>query len=202
MRDVWYGDKRDLVKWGALLHIADANNAKRILQIAYFRSLVKWDDLNLIIEGEKKAIPKSVIDHFRDIRNIEDLESRIKVLATEFNDRKQYKQTIIDMINNGLHPCVVFLDPDTGLAPQRSRSTLKHVRDSELRDIWNEMPVDDVLVVYQHQTNRNNLSWIPQKRSQFAKALKLLKRSVKQAKGPKIAKDVVLFYCRKEKEVE
>ncbi|WP_157844579.1 hypothetical protein [Dehalococcoides mccartyi] len=34
MKDKWYGDKRDLVKWGVLLTLAKMFSARRILQVA------------------------------------------------------------------------------------------------------------------------------------------------------------------------
>jgi hypothetical protein len=36
MKDEWYGDKRDLVKWGVLLHLAATFKATRILQVPYY----------------------------------------------------------------------------------------------------------------------------------------------------------------------
>jgi len=37
VKDKWYGDKRDLVKWGILLTLAKMFSARRILQVAYYR---------------------------------------------------------------------------------------------------------------------------------------------------------------------
>ena len=31
MKDTWYGDKRDLVKWGTLVHLARRENIKQII---------------------------------------------------------------------------------------------------------------------------------------------------------------------------
>ena len=38
MRDIWYADNRDLIKWGALFHLARVFEAVRILQVAYYRA--------------------------------------------------------------------------------------------------------------------------------------------------------------------
>jgi len=37
MRDKWYADNRDLVKWGVLLTLAERHAAKHILQVLYYR---------------------------------------------------------------------------------------------------------------------------------------------------------------------
>jgi len=37
MKNCWYADNRDLIKWSVLMHLAIVNSASRILQIAYFQ---------------------------------------------------------------------------------------------------------------------------------------------------------------------
>jgi hypothetical protein len=71
------------------------------------------------------------------------------------------------------------------------------VLDSELTEIWQHMLPGDVLVFYQHQTNRNATPWIQPKREQFEKALGLSPGVAKMATGTVIARDVAFFYCRK-----
>src|SRR5262249_17751130 len=50
-------------------------------------------------------------------------------------------------------------------------SPLNHVLESELAELWAELTIGDVLVFYQHQTNRNGQSWIATKKDQLATAL-------------------------------
>ena len=88
---------------------------------------------------------------------------------------------------------LVFLDPDTGLAP--GKPTLDHVLDTEVRDIWRAMPAGDVLVFYQHETNKAGKPWVQPKREQFEDALGLARGSAKVAWGPDVARDVAFFYC-------
>ena len=67
MRNKWYGDNRDLVKWSVLLHLAMQTDAQRILQIAYFRH----DDFSeLTIDDERFKIPLEVRAHFRVARDV------------------------------------------------------------------------------------------------------------------------------------
>ena len=58
--------------------------------------------------------------------------------------------------------------------------------------------LNDILVFYQHRTNRNGQEWIDPKRIQFEDALGLPHGNAKIAHGAKIANDVVFFYSRKE----
>lgn len=199
MRDKFYGDKRDLVKWGALLHIARDHCVGRILQVAYFRPS-EWGQLE--IDRQQRPIPKEVFSHFRNLRNIERLTNspQIELLASPFEDRQRYIEKIFQALNirRGKETCVVFLDPDTGLEPRKSESNLDHVLESELAEIWCHMIPGDILVFYQHKTNRRGEPWIEQKREQFENALGLSRGVAKVAVGSTIASDVALFYCRKE----
>jgi hypothetical protein len=199
VKDQWYADNRDLVKWGVLLNLARHHAAARILQVAYYRPS-KWGLLE--IDGEKCPIPDAVLRHFRDVRKIKELSAdpRIEVVEAKFADRGQYTEAVLRAIAsrpNG-EACVVFLDPDTGLAPRRP--LLKHALESELTDIWHHMSVGDVLVFYQHQTNRNGEPWIKLKLEQFERALGLPLGMAKVAVGTAIARDVALFYCCKDAE--
>ena len=76
MRDKWYGDKRDLVKWSVLLLLSEKFKAERILQIAYLRPS---EFPKIEIDGKEEDIPPEVIAHFRNIHNIESLNTIIKI---------------------------------------------------------------------------------------------------------------------------
>jgi len=92
-------------------------------------------------------------------------------------------------------PLAVFLDPDTGLAPKNA--SVKHVTDAEVKDFWSALAPRDVLVLYQHQTNRSGAPWIQDKRKQFASAIDFPLSCVKVAKGKSIAHDVAFYYAKK-----
>jgi hypothetical protein len=196
MRDRWYGDNRDLVKWGVLLSVAKDHAVDRILQVAYLRASV-WSLLT--IDGQERPLPEAVLRHFRDIRNVKALSAgiRIEVVDTPFVDRHQYREVVLEAIaHRDLgESCVVFLDPDTGLTPRTAG--FQHVLDSELNEIWQHMIPGDVLVLYQHQTNRNATPWIQPKREQFETALGLSPGTAQVATGGGIANDVAFFYSCK-----
>jgi len=195
MRDEWYGDKRDLVKWGVLVQLAWRYSVKHILQVLYYRPTI-WGHLE--IEGAKVKLPESVLQQFRRTGAISALQcpARIEVVQEHFRERTKYLQLVLQKIRLRTQvPGIVFLDPDTGLEPAVAGP--KHVLESELISIWQAMKTSDVLVFYQHQTNRNNTPWIEPKRLQFEGALRLEPGSAKVASGVEIAKDVVFFFCQK-----
>jgi hypothetical protein len=195
VRDKYYTDKRDLIKWGVLLHLAEEYSLQRIIQIAYLRK-TEWGRLE--IDGKECELPGAVIHHFRNVRNVAGLtdDPVIQVIDSPFSDHDAYLQEILSAVrasHGGSR--LIFLDPDTGLEP--SRPNLNHVLSSEIKSIWDALRRDDVLVCYQHQTNRNGQPWIDSKRAQFAEALAVDFEAVKVASGNRIAPDVVFFFYLK-----
>lgn len=180
MRDKWYADNRDLVKWGVLLTLAERHAARHILQVLYYRP-TEWPKLEL--DGEQVSMPAEVIRHFR-IAAAAAIEASapVEVLADTFATRAEYHQVVIDRIRSRpTTPGIVFLDPDTGLESQTP--SLDHVLDSELAELWNELKAGDVLVFYEHQTNRNGQPWIAPKKQQFERVLGLSIGAAKLARS-------------------
>jgi hypothetical protein len=196
MKDQWYADARDLVKWGVLLHLAEHFAAQEIIQVAYLRP-TQWPELN--IAGEPAPIPKPVLEHFRDIGRISQLQARTKIRVVDlpFTDRQRYQRHLLEVLASREQGRVVlFLDPDTGLEPA-GPSGLQHVLASELRELWLNLRSGDALVFYQHQTNRSGMPWVAEKQKQFSAALGVPLERVGVASGPAIARDVVFFYSEK-----
>ncbi len=193
MRDLYYADKRDLVKWGILVELSRRNGAKHILQVLYYRPTL-WPDLE--IGGVQVRLPEDVRKHFRDSASICGLpcSASIEVVEDRFVDRDKYLQIVKKRIHARTEsPGIVFLDPDTGLEPRSPG--LEHVLESELQEVWRALTPGNVLVFYQHQTNRNGDPWIDQKKRQFERALGLSPRDVGIALSREIASDVVFFYA-------
>ena len=204
MRDIWYADKRDLIKWTTLYHLAHIFKGSLILQIAFYRKEKQFG--KVIIDGQEKEIPKEVISHFRDIHKIRDIKFQVPVevfdLILEY--RHDYLIAVIERLQGYRKKLIVFLDPDTGLQPEQTKSKtrpkLEHVLEEEVKKIWDALKPEDVFVLYQHQTNRNGKSWIEPKKIQLANAIGLSGNAVKLAHGPEVAKDVVFFYAQKTKQ--
>ncbi len=196
MRDKYYGDKRDLVKWGVLLQLATLFHIRKSLQVAYFRPS-QWGDLD--IDGMFYELPQPVIEHFRNFRNITKLTTnpKIQVVSSTFSsNRRVYAREVLRVLGKPSNERrIVFLDPDTGLESQTPN--LQHVLDSEVAEIWGKMGSGEVLVLYQHQTNYGGKPWIEPKRKQFEDAIGLAPGTAKVAKASKIAPDVAFFYAEK-----
>ena len=199
MKDIWYGDNRDLIKWSVLLHLVREYNTKKILQIAYYR---KSDFKSFEMDRVSHSIPEEIINHFRRIKNIETLklEVPVHIFDTVLEDRKVYLSESLKFIKRFQDSnTVVFLDPDTGLEPKRHG--LQHVLESEAKIIYDNLIEGDVFAFYQHQTNRSGKPWIEPKREQLARALKIDSRNLKIVYGQLIARDVAFYYCTKPQQI-
>jgi hypothetical protein len=120
----------------------------------------------------------------------------IKVFDRPFNDRSAYLKAALEYVAQFAgRPRAVFLDPDTGLSPRKTDIT--HVTGEEAREFWSALAPRDVIVLYQHQTNRNGSPWVEQKRKQFASAIAIPSSRVKISKCESVARDVVLYYASK-----
>jgi hypothetical protein len=195
MRDRWYGDNRDLVKWGVLLTVAERLGARHILQVLYYRP-TDWGQIE--VDGDQAPLPAAVVRHFRQVDNIGAIQSTaiIEVFPDSFVNRDSYLAALIDRIRRRLEtPGIVFLDPDTGL--ESAGPSLDHVLNREIAALWAELKAGDVLVLYQHQTNRNGQPWIEPKKAQFEQAIGLAPGSAKVAKSEQIARDVAFIYAQK-----
>lgn len=195
MRDEWYGDKRDLIKWGVLLELERRYKTQHILQVLYY---TKSNYAVLEIDGNKIELNSAVLKHFRDVFSVSKIKcnSRIEVVEDLFRDRDAYHQNVIKRIQLRTElPGIVFLDPDTGLEPSGG-ATPKHVRVAEVAKIWDALTAGDVLVLYQHQIRE--AEWIQSKKGQFEKALGNGRGKSKMGQAKGIAKNVVLFFAEKD----
>jgi len=97
MRDKWYSDNRDLIKWSVLLLLARRHHAHRILQIAFYNAS---EFGNIEIDGHRHQIPDEVISHFRGIRNVSGLsqQPKISVFDSPFGDRESYFRAVLSFI--------------------------------------------------------------------------------------------------------
>jgi hypothetical protein len=195
MRDQWYADNRDLVKWGVVLTLAKRCAVKHILQVLYYRP-TDWTGLE--VDGELLELPEAVVHHFRQATAIStiDAPAPVEVISDTFTDRREYHQLVVRRLRDRAQsPGIVLLDPDTGLEPRVPAP--EHVLDKELAEIWKELKPGDMLVFYQHQTNRNGEPWVGPKKEQFERAVGIPTGSSKLARAEKIARDVVFFYAQK-----
>ena len=201
MRDKWYGDNRDLVKWGALLHIAETHAIQTVLQVAFYRANVQ--PVHLTKDKEQASFSSAVLAHFRDIRHIRRLGRpiglRIDVFRDEFHCagtriermvfRQKYVQKMVRRIRKlGRERLLVFLDPDTGIAMKTPG--WQHVTGDEVRTIFEALKPESVLVLYQHA--RRIRDWREVTKKEFAAALGPKPPGISTLASP-LANDVVFF---------
>ena len=202
MKNIWYADNRDIIKWGGIVHLCNTTGIKHVTQIAYFRESSR---LQLDFNGKDVSIPQDVIIHFRSMRDIKQLGTKvgitIDVVENEFshNDREKYTKSICQQIQKQTQRKIVLLDPDTGLAPDSNKAKVEHVKPDEVSMIWHSLNNSDFLVLYQHRFR--DTDWRDIRKKQIAKACNINMSLVKEWKAPKsakdLAKDVVFFFCEK-----
>lgn len=202
MRDQFYSDKHDLVKWAILYRLANKFGASRIIQIAFYR---QSNFPKIIIAGEEFDIPQEVIAHFRDLRKIcnINLKIRVNVFDVIFSEPRDKYLDAVKSFLSSFHkePCIVFLDPDTGLEPERPG--LEHVLLREAAEIWEKLKPGDIYTFYQHRVREKN--WIDYMKGRLEGALKLTEVPLKIAhvkiepdpRKPEKTPDVVFFYAQK-----
>ncbi|MEN6420847.1 MAG: hypothetical protein ABFD76_02775 [Smithella sp.] len=195
MRDKWYADKRDLVKWGGIMHLLDKNKSiKKVIQVAYYRKDT-WPSIDFNEDKDPVNIPSHVLKHFRDINLIANLDSRIEVYAQEFSHktRQQYTNDLCEMMKGIQEKKIVFLDPDTGLEPKKCK--VENVKHCEVKQIFAALKSGDYLVFYQHKFFDSN--WDEIRRSELAGSCGLSKSKIKTWKANEIANDVIFFFIEK-----
>lgn len=203
MQNKWYGDKRDLVKWRTLIHLAGEDPAVRILQVLMIRPDCERDS-RLAERGphgvRSCGISESAFDHFRRVQNITCLDKRIAIYDKPFpekdqgrcqEERDRYFRAVCEWIGRfrGKRR-VVLVDPDTGI--KQKRRTWKHIEDRELKELYQQLGRGDTLVLYQHgQLFRKG--WLRATLAQFAKAVKVGTNRVRVFQCCELARDVALF---------
>lgn len=195
MQDIWYGDRRDRVKWGAIVYLAKQHGIKDILQVAYYRETTPR---KFNIDGEEVDMPQEVWKHFSNIKDIENLGEqvgiKVDVIDEKFDHstRSEYIKNVIKKIQQYEDkPLIVFPDPDTGIALKNAGP--QHATITDIAEIWKALKPGDWLIMYQHASRRKG--WLKEKQKAFEQACDGTKAITIQ--GPDIAKDVAFLAARK-----
>ena len=189
-----------------MVHLAGKHQITNILQVACYRQSETGAASLTCRQGAQPSrevpFPPEVYAHFchiRDICAIRRLAGQTRFNIEVFNEefrhpRESYFKAVVKQVKHEMDArFLVFLDPDTVIAPQRA--TLKHVTDSELKRVYGAMHEGDLLVFYQHARRRKE--WKKQTRYQFARALDVPEKRVTVFACPSLAADVVLFAMQK-----
>ncbi len=193
MKDTWYADQRDLVKWGTLAHLAEHHSLAVIVQVAYLRPGTR----GMLLNGKDEVpISPAVWSFFRDVtavRSLGDLlHRRVVVIDAPFipQHRRQYRQAVVESVRGVASSKIVLLDPDTGIAPAKPSG--KHVTAEDIAAVWEVLQPGDWIAVYQHQSRSK--TWKQDARDRFAA---VCGNDVEQYSAPKIAADVLFLAKRK-----
>lgn len=194
MQAIWYGDRRDRVKWGGLIHLAEQNNIQNIIQVVYYR-----EGHYPVLNSNDGSFPLSdaVWKHFSDLNNIQRLAQATGRSITVFDhpfepdSRREYIAQVIAELVHIKSPKIVFLDPDTGLSFRSPRP--EHVTEDDLQEIWEALQSDDILVVYQHAARSKD--WLERRSRELSEIC--CNTEVRTITSAEVAKDVALLWCKK-----
>ncbi len=196
MRDCWYGDNRDVVKWGAVVHLARREAIADVVYAAMYRPEDEWP--RLATAHGPAALPDEVVSHFRDLDDLQRLASRtglsIETVKEPFTDRAGYFRRLCRRIRACASPALLLLDPDTGLVPEAPGP--QHVASAEVADVFAALPPGGVLACYQHA--RPQKDWRGRARRAFANAPGVPSFEVEVLRS-ELARDVLLLAVRKGK---
>jgi hypothetical protein len=181
-----------------------------VLQVALYRP--DRPNYRLAIDGDAEPLPIEVIQHFRDIDQIQRLAVTVRLRIDihkdlfqwrpEFRTREDFRKAYFDgaaeRIREYSKPVIVFLDPDTGIAPQTYG--YEHVTPHEIQTILRAMKPDDVLVFYQ-AARLGDGDWLNSTKAEFAQAVGA-SAPVHTITCKEIANDVAFFMVERSRWVD
>jgi hypothetical protein len=193
----YYSDKRDLVKWSVLLHLAKRTGARRIVQVACLVPDEK--ELEALALDFGREVADEVWRHFRDWQQVTELGRDagidVRVVSGEYPVQAvardaYFARVAAEWLAPGHDAVVLFLDPDTGLGTRR-----EHVSKGHLLTLKASMTPRDVLVVYQHAPRFGPADWQVEAQQRFGAALGVPRDEVDARQSP-VAKDVAFLSWR------
>ncbi len=208
MRDRYYGDKRDVVKWGTICVLAQKRSIRAVLQVAFYRS--ERQNYRLTMDGTDEPFPIAVIQHFWDIDHIKRLEANVHLRIdihkepfrwnSAFTTREDFRKSYFKGVTGHIKqysgaPVIVFLDPDTGIAPENHG--YEHVTHLEIQTVLLAMKRSDVLLLYQH-ARLGDGDWLNSTKREFRRAVGT-DVPVETITCNEIASDVVFFMVERSK---
>lgn len=195
MRDRWYGDDRDVVKWSAVVHLARREAISDVLYVALYRPEDDWPPL--ATARGPVSLPDEVVRHFRDLDDLQRLGAqtglRIETVKEPFVDRAAYFRRLGDRVGRYAAAVLVLLDPDTGLAPDGIAGP-QHVTSDEVAAVFAALRAGDLLACYQHA--RRQKDWRGRARRAFANAPGVPSFDVEVLRS-ELARDVLLLVVKK-----
>lgn len=194
MRNQWYGDNRDLVKWAEVFRLAQDGQRQVVYVPMPNPDDPPFDTLRL---SSGAGLPQQVVQHFRDMGKVDQIPWPCGFVSVQgaMTDRAAYFRAVRTKVMERLgHPLVVVFDPDTGIEP-KSGAGPTHVARDELREVFDLLRPKDVLVLYQHARRTNG--WLAEISDDVAAALGVPLGLVRAVRCVELAWDVALLTVEK-----
>ena len=192
MKEIFYGDARDLVKWGGALRLAELYGLRTIFQVPYLPA--SDDRPSIAIEGHGSSrLTDPLWQHFRDVTSAESLDQgKIHVFRENLHPRQRtaYIDQAMNAMTNLPRPLLLLLDPDIGMA---QKSDPEHTGEDEVGRFWKVLKKGDLLAIYQHAPHRKD--WREDKRERLKR---ILSCEVQIIRGEDFAPDVILLFAKRE----
>ena len=168
MRDQWYGDDRDVLKWSTLVHLARRESVTGILHVAMYR-------------------PSQPIAPLATATGLE-----VDVFKSPFTDRVAYFGEVCGLVRARSGRVIVFLDPDIGIEAEQGGP--EHVTSADIARVFEALRPGDLLVCYQHA--RRQKGWRGRARRAFANAPGMPSFDVEVVES-ELVRDVLMFSVKK-----
>ena len=194
MRDQWYGDDRDVLKWSTLVHLARRESVPGILHIAMYRASRPIAPLATAFGSVDP--PDEVLRHFRDLGDIQRLAAatglEIDVIKSPFAHRVTYFDEVCGAVRARTGRVLVFLDPDIGIEAEQGGP--EHVTSADVARVFDALQPGDLLVCYQHA--RRQKGWRGRARRAFAHAPGIPSFDVEVVES-ELVRNVLMFSVKK-----
>lgn len=182
MREGWFGDRYDHLKWSILLELAEQNQT--IFYVAMLRETIESERI-------RKSCNPKVVSFFKSLQapknkpqlqKILELDSRIQLFDKALPDSGKQREEYFCELHHALKDSqrasfCLFLDPDTGLSEKPSG---EHLSYKELKGIWGAMKPGDRIVVYQHGWRPKGGNWHSIANTNMAEALNVPREAIIQ----------------------
>lgn len=190
MKNQYFGDKRDYLKYDLLQETVEKMDC--VNKLSFIPMLTKNDQKN---DGNNRnyEMGKKRPELYRFLRGCSE-NNQLNILSLRryfdgwayeycpYRDEEWFENYNREAYFEGipthyLYSAVVFLDPDNGLEPLKTRSK-KHVLTMEVQHLLNRMDKDSLLVIYQHKTHQTLDDMWMQKVKQLLDASANIKRII------------------------
>ncbi|MCK9593029.1 MAG: hypothetical protein M0Q91_13575 [Methanoregula sp.] len=161
----FFGDSKDLFKYDLITDILKNFHGKidRLVIVPMLTSYYPR------FRGNTGCRNKNLIECFRRFRTKEDVDNYYTTLRQYFKDLKEsigikkvrvriekdetFSQQTRSVYFSGIfehfpQACLLFIDPDTGV--KENNYTAKHLSFAELKEFWDRLDNESVLMIYQH----------------------------------------------------